>query len=111
MPYKHTPTHILYNREREADLKNAVVNVYTDGRGTCEWCGQGDQDVLTLDHINNDGAKHRREAGLQRSGNSLYRWVVKHDYPTIFQVLCASCNLKKEVLRRREEADHRYASS
>jgi hypothetical protein len=84
------------------NLKNAVINVLTDGEGTCRWCGQGDQDVLTIDHMNNDGAAHRREFGGKHfTGRNIYRWIVQNDYPPGFQVLCCNCNTKKEILRRR----------
>jgi hypothetical protein len=83
--------------------KEAVINVYTNGEATCRRCGNGDIDVLCLDHVNDDGNAHRREVGGHKafSGMRMYRWVVKNDYPSIFQVLCANCNLKKEVERRR----------
>jgi len=82
------------------NMKNAVINVLTDGEGTCRWCGQGDQDVLTIDHIDNDGANHRRQLGIG-CGKLIYRYLIKNDYPPGFQVLCFNCNNKKEVLRRR----------
>ena len=75
----------------------AVVNVLTNGEGTCRWCGQGDVDVLCIDHINDDGAHHRKNIGT----DTLTAWIIKNDYPPGFQVLCANCNLKKEVMRRR----------
>lgn len=78
-------------------LKNAVINVLTNGEGTCRWCGQGDQDVLTVDHINDDGAEHRRKI----DGRKTYSWLADNDYPPGFQVLCFNCNVKKEVMRRR----------
>lgn len=84
--------------------KEAVMNVYTNGEQTCRHCGHGDLDVLCLDHIHNNGADHRRSIGEDPttfSGMRMYRWVVKNDYPPIFQVLCANCNLKKEVMKRR----------
>lgn len=82
--------------------KNAIINVLTDGRGTCKWCGQGDQDTLVIDHIEDDGAEHRRaNGGRTFSGDKFYRWIIRNDYPPGFQVLCANCNLKKETLRRR----------
>lgn len=82
--------------------KEAVMNVYTNGEQTCRRCGQGDIDVLCLDHINDDGATHRKEnGGKLLAGMRMYRWITKNDYPPIFQVLCANCNLKKEVTRRR----------
>ena len=82
------------------NMKNAVINVLTNGEGTCRWCGQGDQDVLTIDHIDNNGANHRRQMGIG-CGKLIYRYLVKNDYPPGFQVLCFNCNNKKEVLRRR----------
>lgn len=89
-------------RRHDEHLKNAVINVLTDGEGTCRWCGQGDQDVLTIDHINDDGAKHRKEFGGRAfGGRALYNWMVQNDYPPGFQVLCFNCNVKKEIVRRR----------
>lgn len=93
-------------RERQRSIsesnKNAVVNVLTNGEGTCRWCGQGDIDVLVIDHIEDNGAEHRRENGGRCfSGDRFYRWIIRNDYPPGFQVLCANCNLKKETLRRR----------
>lgn len=76
--------------------KLAVINVYTNGEGTCRHCGQGDIDVLCLDHINDDGAAHRKEIGREA-----FRWAIRNDYPPIFQVLCYNCNIKKERVRRR----------
>jgi hypothetical protein len=87
--------------EKNALLKEAVVNVYTNGEGTCRWCGQGDMDVLCLDHVNDDGARFRQKDRTNHSGSLLYKWIIRNDYPPIFQVLCASCNMKKEVMRRR----------
>jgi len=86
-----------WNATRREYTKNAVVNVLTNGEGTCRWCGHGDLDVLTVDHIDNDGAQHRKKVPL----NTFYSWMIKNDYPPGFQVLCANCNLKKEVIRRR----------
>lgn len=76
--------------------KEAAINVYTNGEGTCRHCGQGDIDVLCRDHVNDDGADHRRAVG-----KSIYKWVHRNDYPLIFQVLCYNCNMKKEMLQRR----------
>ena len=46
---------------------------------------------LTIDHINNDGAQHKRE----RKGIDLYDWIIKHNFPDIFQTLCYNCNCSK----------------
>ena len=63
----------------------------------CEVC---DIDMLTLDHINNDGAKDRQE-GRNSTGVRLY-WVLKSEgYPSGFATLCCNHQSKKELLRRR----------
>lgn len=86
----------MYADENEK-LKTAVVNVLTNGEGTCRHCGQGDIDMLCVDHVEDDGKQHRQVIG--RTG--LYRWLMRNDYPAGFQVLCYNCNMKKEVMRRR----------
>ena len=54
---------------------------------------------LTLDHINNDGAEHRREIhGRQTAaGYQTYRWLMRNGFPPGFQVLCANCNHGKRM--------------
>jgi hypothetical protein len=87
-----------YIQRYQLSDKEAVVNMYTNGEATCRHCGHGDLDVLCIDHIANNGAQHRKAVGY---GSSFIRWLITHDYPAGFQVLCANCNLKKELLRRR----------
>lgn len=85
-------------RERHAARKAKALSEY----GTvCQRCGISDPDVLTIDHINNDGASHRKE--LQASQNSkigsskVYQWLEKNGYPNGFTVLCFNCNIKKHL--------------
>lgn len=87
-----------WNAAKREKWKLAAVNVLTGGEGTCRQCGQGDLDVLTFDHIENDGKEHRKNVPTSK----FLWWFIKNDYPSGFQVLCANCNLKKEVARRRE---------
>lgn len=86
---------------RHLAYKESVVNVYTNGVGLCQTpdCGQGDLDVLCVDHVDNNGAQQRKVQ--RRTGNSFYLWLRMHDYPHGYQILCANCNLKKEVERQR----------
>jgi hypothetical protein len=94
----------FYNRRYHDEVvplyKESCINMYTNGEATCRWCGQGDMDVLCLDHVNDDGKQHAKVSG-HRCGQYLFRWLMKNDYPPGFQVLCASCNMKKEAMRRR----------
>jgi glutamate/tyrosine decarboxylase-like PLP-dependent enzyme len=55
--------------------------------------------MLTLDHINNDGAKEREETG--KSGFNFYVHLRRLGYPEGYQTLCANHQLLKEALRRK----------
>ena len=58
-----------------------------------------DIDVLTIDHINNDGNKHRKEIG----SGPIYSWLKAHNYPEGFQTLCMNCQFKKQRMLERGE--------
>lgn len=72
-------------------LKNGVYAHY--GR-ECTRCGEDDPDVLTVDHINQDGAGHVNARGNRYRGVHLYRWLRQNEYPEGFRVLCMNCNVK-----------------
>src|SRR3990167_9180556 len=84
---------------RYAELKEAAINNYSNGAACCLWCGQADIDVLCLDHIHDDG--NHGKAPNNSKNNHVYRWVYSREYPPGFQVLCANCNMKKEMIRKR----------
>jgi hypothetical protein len=86
-------------RQRNLNKKLQVINHYG---GKCAICGELDPDLLTIDHINNDGAKHRREIGI-KNGNELYCWLIKNNFPPGFQVLCWNHNAKKGFEYRRSK--------
>lgn len=58
----------------------------------CECCGEDTYDFLTIDHVNNNGAEHRKEIGT-----NIYRWLKENDYPEGFQTLCYNCNMGKRL--------------
>ena len=64
----------------------------------CKCCGESEEFFLTIDHINNDGAAHRRSLpnGKYSTGERMYRWLKVNGYPDGFQVLCMNCNLGKQ---------------
>jgi hypothetical protein len=62
----------------------------------CQCCGESNFLFLQLDHVNNDGAKERKELGLV-GGHSFYRYLKKQNYPEGYQVLCANCNFGKRM--------------
>ena len=59
----------------------------------CACCGDNHIEFLTIDHINNDGAKHRKEI----KGQNLPAWIYRHNYPKGFQILCFNCNEAKKI--------------
>ena len=86
-------------RDRAKYLKSRfiVLRKYSNGKGIfCNCCGERNVVFLTLDHVNNDGAKQRKEIG--RSSDKLYRWIVKNNFPPIFQTLCWNCNWGKQKM-------------
>lgn len=81
-------------REAEKALKIEVMEAY--GGVFCACCGDDILSGLTIDHINNDGAEHRREIfGGTRGGGQMYSWLKQQGFPDGFQVLCYTCNLSK----------------
>ena len=70
------------------ELKLKTFAIY--GGVICACCGETDHRFLTLDHINNDGAEHRKQVY-----SNIYRWLKAKKYPEGFQVLCWNCNLGK----------------
>ena len=83
-------------RKSQLNNKMKVFKKYSNGKIKCEICENNDMDVLTLDHINGGGNKHRRELGGSNfCGGTFYTWIIKNNYPDGFRVLCRNCNFKE----------------
>jgi len=62
----------------------------------CAYCKNSSLLFLTIDHINNDGAAHRRNLRTGgQNGHDIYAWLRKRNYPEGFQTLCYNCNCVK----------------
>jgi hypothetical protein len=63
---------------------------------------------LQLDHINNDGAAHRKILSKKtgRGGTSLYTWAYRNGFPDILQLLCANCHQAKTTSGGCQPGDH-----
>jgi hypothetical protein len=71
----------------------------------CLKCGFSDLRALCLDHTNNNGNKDRKEnmgRNLGGSGSRFYAFLKRNNFPKGYQVLCANCNLIKEIERRKQ---------
>jgi hypothetical protein len=71
-------------REKIVVRKQLILNHYGQ---QCTRCGFNDIRALSVDHINGDGAKHRKEI----PSCNLYEWLIDNDYPKGFQILCMNC--------------------
>ena len=63
----------------------------------CNCCGETEHTFLSIDHVDNDGYKHKGPHGRRYAGLSLFSWLKKNDYPDGFQVLCHNCNIGKHL--------------
>lgn len=88
--YKEHKKEILSRGQKYNKKLRASVLVAYGGKCTC--CGEDHPNFLAIDHVNNDGAEHRKTVG---SGGPMYRWLIKNDFPEGFQVLCHNCNVAK----------------
>ena len=94
--------HRIIGKAYRQNRKLEVLTHYgKNGRLQCCWqdCEINDPDLLTIDHIQNDGGCQRRNG--QGLGLKLYTDLRKRNYPDGFQTLCWNHQMKKEILRRR----------
>jgi len=88
--------------------------------GKCVCCGVTRKEFLTIDHIDGNGYKQKKEIGVTDS-NGFYRWLRRNNYPEGFQVLCFNCNCgkrnfsvcphNKEVFEKEFEAKHKIGTN
>lgn len=79
-------------KARRRYWKEVVIRHYGS---KCICCGEERFEFLTLDHVNNDGAKERKERA--KLGSDFYKWLVSHNFETPYklQILCWNCNCSK----------------
>lgn len=79
----------MRQKKSARQLREAAIAHYG---GHCSCCGESRYEFLTIDHIENDGAEHRRTVVSSRS---ICFWLKQNGYPEGFQVLCWNCNTAK----------------
>lgn len=84
----HPDARKLYRKNTDLRLKKLLLEHYGN---KCACCGYDKIDALVIDHVNGDGAKHRKSIG----GGKTYIWLKKNGFPPGFQTLCANCNMAK----------------
>jgi len=83
-----------YNDNERAYKKIIALQFYSDGYMTCELCGEGNIDVLTIDHMHGGGTKHRKTFDR---GGAIYKWLYDNEFPDGFRILCRNCNWKERL--------------
>lgn len=86
--FAHCKVCNLKNWQRiNEEHKDLVFNKY--GK-ICNCCGEKERVFLSIDHIEDNGAQHRKTFG-----GSIFRWLIHNNYPSGFQTLCFNCNWAK----------------
>ena len=67
--------------------------------GVCVCCGENTEAFLTLDHVNDDGAAHKRELKCH-GGTAMYHYAKRAGYPPTLQLLCWNCNAAKHYYKQ-----------
>lgn len=92
---------LLKARGLACKMKNKLAAFRAYGGVFCACCEEPHHECLSIDHINNDGARHRRAiCGKDRTepkNREIYLWLKINGYPDGFQVLCLNCNNAKRT--------------
>lgn len=85
-----------YIKKRDRDyiqrIKLKVFNHYSRGLNKCLCCGISGLKFLSIDHLENNGNKHRKQIGRH-----IYLWLYSNKFPKGYQVLCYNCNHAKHL--------------
>lgn len=92
-PEKQREIQRLDARKYRLSLRQRVLKAYGGDRPSCKCCGESIVDFLAVDHIDGNGAAHRRELG--GTGTVFYAWLVKNNFPNGFRLLCHNCNFAR----------------
>ena len=95
--YKKNKNHVKkWHRKYTMAIKLAVFRHYSP-KLKCQRCGFKDLRALSLDHKHGGGSSHVASLG---GTYKLYNWVIEHNFPNRFQVLCMNCQWIKREERK-----------
>lgn len=82
-PDKYNKIHRKYTRSRRIKVIKLLGS-------KCTCCGETIIEFLSVQHKNNDGAKHRRKIG----SGATYNWILKNPIKAkeVLEIMCMNCN-------------------
>ena len=81
------------NKKHKQKFRLEILQHYSKSETPfCNCCKENTIEFLAIDHINNNGAEHRKTIG---NNVQIAYWLKKHNYPEGFQILCHNCNMAK----------------
>lgn len=83
--------------------KVQVLMHYSNGVIQCSCCGELEIDFLTMDHVEN---RKKWNHGVGFTGNRIYSWLKKNNYPEGFKVSCFNCNIARAFKRNNGVCPH-----
>lgn len=74
-------------------IRLQVLNHYCNNniRCMCKGCNEKYVEFMSIDHMNGNGNKHRKE--LLGKGITIYIWLLRNNFPKGYRVLCHNCNI------------------
>lgn len=87
----HPEENIARNHDYKDRLRQRVFEHYGN---RCQCCGEERQEFFAMDHVHGGGNEHRRKEKIRGSGD-LFLWIIRHDFPDDFRILCHNCNMSK----------------
>lgn len=94
---KHPDKYSEYKETLRSAAQKERERITSHYGNKCACCEIGDMDVLSLDHVEGGGTRHRKEIG---SGPKFFKWVESAGFPPLFQTLCLNCNIAKGLYGR-----------
>jgi hypothetical protein len=67
----------------------------------CRRCGESNEEILQIDHVNDDGYA-QRDTKHPRGGLQFYKWIIANQFPEDLQILCPNCNWAKHKQHERD---------
>lgn len=94
--FRHRKSRIGQIKRYHRRNRLRVLKHYGGDPPKCACCGENHIIFLTIDHMHQDGAEHRRKTGIKGS-SQFYIWLIKNDFPEEFQVLCWNCQWGRQL--------------